>query len=82
MLLFTILLFHIGDYALTFENGLTHFLHVLLFLPSSLGATACTGAFRDAYSLGATDCVSGLPPFGHLIYNGLAGPRYLLEKNI
>ena len=38
--------------------------------------------FRAAYSLGATDCVSGFPPFGHLFYNGLAGPRYLLEKNI
>ena len=37
--------------------------------------------FRDAYSLGATDCVSGFPPFGHLFYSGLAGPRYLLEKN-
>ena len=32
--------------------------------------------------MGATDCVSGFPPFGHLFYNGLAGPRYLLEKNI
>ena len=38
------------------------------FLPSSSWAdTACTGDdFRDAYSLGATDCVSGFPPFGHL----------------
>ena len=26
--------------------------------------------------------VSSFPPFGHLFYNGLAGPRYLLEKNI
>ena len=32
--------------------------------------------------LGATDCVSGFPPFGQLFYGGLAGPRYLLEKNI
>ena len=48
------------------------------FLPSSSWAnTACTGdGFRDAYSLGVTDCVFGFPPFGHLIYNGLAGPRY------
>ena len=53
------------------------------FLPSSSWAdTACTGDdFRDAYSLGATDCVSAFPPFGHLFYSGLAGPRYLLEKN-
>ena len=38
------------------------------FLPSSSWAdTACTGDdFRDAYSMGATDCVSGFPPFGHL----------------
>ena len=44
--------------------------------------TACTGDdLRDAYSLGATDCVSGFPPFGHLFYSGLAGLRYLLEKN-
>ena len=52
-------------------------------LPSSSWAdTACTGEdFRDAYSLGATDCVSGFPPFGHLFYSGLAGPRYLLEEN-
>ena len=38
--------------------------------------------FRAAYSLGATDCVSGFPPFGQLFYGGLAGPRYLLEENI
>ena len=69
--------------------------HYPLFFPSSLSSmccsylpssswedTACTGDdFRDAYSLGATDCVSGFPPFGYLFYNGLAGPRYLLEKN-
>ena len=38
------------------------------FLPSfSWAETACTGDdFRDAYSMGATDCVSGFPPFGHL----------------
>ena len=54
------------------------------FLPSFPWADiACTGDdFRDAYSMGATDCVSGYPPFGHLFYSGLAGPRYLLEKNI
>ena len=40
------------------------------------------GMTFDAYSLGATDCVSGFLPFGHLFYSGLAGPRYLLEKNI
>ena len=60
------------------------FLHVLLLSPKFYWAdTACTGDdFRDAYSLGATDWVSGFPPFGHLFYSGLAGPRYLLEKNI
>ena len=57
------------------------------FLPSFLWADiACTGDdfrdFRAAYSLGATDCVSGFPPFGQLFYGGLAGPRYLLEENI
>ena len=43
------------------------------FLPGSSWAdTACTGAhFRAAYSLGATDCVSGFPPFGQLFYGGL-----------
>ena len=53
------------------------------FLPSSSWAdTACTGdGLREAYSLGATDCVSGFPPFGHLFYSGVAGPRYLLEEN-
>ena len=49
------------------------------FLPSFLWADiACTGDdfrdFRAAYSLGATDCVSGFPPFGQLFYGGLAGP--------
>ena len=45
------------------------------FLPSFPWADiACTGDdFRDAYSMGATDCVSGYPPFGHLFYSGLAG---------
>ena len=57
------------------------------FLPSFPWADiACTGDdfrdFRAAYSLGATDCVSGFPPFGQLFYGGLAGPRYLLEENI
>ena len=54
------------------------------FLPGSSWAdTASTGDhFRAAYSLGATDCVSGFPPFGQLFYGGLAGPRYLLEENI
>ena len=57
------------------------------FLPSFLWADiVCTGDdfrdFRAAYSLGATDCVSGFPPFGQLFYGGLAGPRYLLEENI
>ena len=54
------------------------------FLPGSSWAdNASTGDhFRAAYSLGATDCVSGFPPFGQLFYGGLAGPRYLLEENI
>ena len=54
------------------------------FLPRlSWADTACTGdVFGDAYSLGATDCVSGFPPFGQLFYIGLAAPHYLLEKNI
>ena len=54
------------------------------FLPSSSWAdTARIGDhFRAAYSLGATDCVSGFLPFGQLFYGGLAGPRYLLEENI
>ena len=53
------------------------------FLPGSFWAdTACTGVlFRAAYSLGATNCVSGFPPLWRLSYDGLAGPRYLLEKN-
>ena len=69
-------------YSLFFPNSLSSM--CCSFLPSSSWEdTACTGDdFRDAYSLGATDCVSGFPPFGHLFYNGLAGPRYLLEKNI
>ena len=67
----------------TLSSSHISFLHVLLLSPNILGGY-CThwGCFRDAYSMGATDCVSGFPPFGHLIYNGLAGPRYLLEKNI
>ena len=61
--------------------------HLVPFSPPNLADEAqverlIRDAFRDAYSLGATDCVSGFPPFGHLFYNGLAGPRYLLEKNI
>ena len=69
-------------YSLFFPNSLPSM--CCSFRPSSSWeATACTGDdFRDASSLGATDCVSGFPPFGHLFYNGLAGPRYLLEKNI
>ena len=69
-------------YSLFFPNSLPSM--CCSFRPSSSWvATACTGDdFRDASSLGATDCVFGFPPFGHLFYNGLAGPRYLLEKNI
>ena len=69
-------------YSLFFPNSLPSM--CCSFHPSSSWvATACTGDdFRDASSPGATDCVSGFPPFGHLFYNGLAGPRYLLEKNI
>ena len=59
-------------------------LQVLLLSPKLFWADiACTGDnLRAAYSLGATDCVSGLPPLRQLFYSGLAGPRYLLEKNI
>ena len=36
-------------------------------LPSFWVDIACTGDdFREAYSMGATDCVSGFSPFGHL----------------
>ena len=65
-------------YSLFFPNSLPSMF--CSFRPSSPWvATACAGV---ASSPGATDRVSGFPPFGHLFYNGLAGPRYLLEKNI
>ena len=63
---------------------LIYFLQMRLLTPRLLLGGYCMhwSSFRAAYSLGATDCVSGFPPLWRLSYGGLAGPRYLLEKNI
>ena len=48
---------------------------------SSLNKSEIFSAFVTSGLL-ATGCASDFTPFGTLIYNGLAAPRYLLENNI
>ena len=59
----------LSPFSLHRKSVLGSFLKTILSLPQ-LFFPPSTGD-----SLDATDCVSGFPPFGHLIYDGLAGPH-------
>ena len=80
MLLFTTLsLLQIDEMAVIFWRWICMVPSMCFFPRLSWVSCMHWRCFRCAHSTEATDCVSGLDT---LFYKGLAGPHYLLEKNI